>query len=455
MARKHARVSCSANHAWHLRGPLCWFTLQDAWGEIDRLHPPAAAPDGASGSEGSLEWRWMEVVWSRGLGHEHQQVRHACLLRFAVMCCALKYGCTMLALQWHAARSEAAQPQISCGMPPRARTALSVPFHFAKQVQRMVLPSFLGRHWDPARLAAVPAPFVLHTLLPAAGQALMWRGQGAAELQQGVAAWVGRYAAALAPKERRQLLLALLSLLAGGGSGGTRGSGAPAQQRPLVQTVVAALEAAAAQSQCQAGAAGAGAAGGSEEEEEAPQWQLLLLQRLQDASRQLSTAWGAGGPTGSFAASVCGSLLQLAASSGPLLPDSSGSRHAVVAAAAAWLQQLPLSLLLSGGPLHSQAVDWLGSSGREHLLPAFTACAEQYMGQGSGSSSGDGSRSSGGSSDGAGQPSWQQQADGLARLARLLAGSNGQGGGTAALSAADLSAAFGCWETTLSSLYRR
>ena len=208
----------------------------------------------------------------------------------------------------------------------------------------MVLSSFSSRQWDPVRLAAVPPSFVLHTLLPAAGQAHLWRGEGAEELQQGVAAWVGRYAAALAPMERRrQLLLALLGLLAGGGSG------APAQQRPLVQTLMGALEAA-AQSQSEAAAAGAGAAAGSQDEER--QWQLLLLQRLQEVTRQLNTAWGAGGPTGSFATSVCSSLLRLAASTGPLLPDSSGSSQAVFAAAAAWLQQLPLPLLLPGGQLH-------------------------------------------------------------------------------------------------------
>lgn len=66
----------------------CSLVLQDAWGEMDRLHPPAASPEagsqgssrdasGADASTGRLEWEWMGVVWSRGLTHEHQQARHA------------------------------------------------------------------------------------------------------------------------------------------------------------------------------------------------------------------------------------------------------------------------------------------------------------------------------------------------------------------------------------------
>ncbi|PRW33151.1 methyltransferase TARBP1 [Chlorella sorokiniana] len=118
--------------------------VKDAWGEIDRLHPPTGGPEGSGSegsSEGSLEWKWMEVVWSRGLAHEHQQV------------------------------------------------------------QRMVLSSFMSRRWEPAQLSAVPAGFVLHTLLPAAGQGHLWRGEGAAELQQalfGTSVAQGRSAAAAA-----------------------------------------------------------------------------------------------------------------------------------------------------------------------------------------------------------------------------------------------------------------
>ena len=307
----------------------------------------------------------------------------------------------------------------------------------------MVLSSFLGRRWEPAQLAAVPAAFVLHTLLPAAGQAHLWRGEDADELQHAVAAWVGRYAAAQPAQERRQLLLALLGLLAGGSSSSAGGSVPFIQQRPLVQTIMGALEAAAA-------AQTAGAPAGSPEG--GCHWQMVLLGRLQDATRQLSASWGAGGPTGSYAVSVCSSLLHVAAST------SSGSSSTALAAAAAWLQQLPLPLLLPGGPLHSAAVDWLGRAGRQQLQPALSVCAEQYMAQaGSGSSSSSNSSSGAGEAadqeTGKSQVSWRQHADGLARLAVLLTCSSAQAGPV--LTELDLEAAFSSWDATLGALYRR
>lgn len=319
----------------------------------------------------------------------------------------------------------------------------------AKQVQRMVLSSFLGRCWKPAQLAAVPAAFVLHSLLPAAGQAHLWRGDDAEELQHAVAAWVGRYAAAQPAQERRQLLLALLGLLADGGSSSSAGGSLPfIQQRPQVQTIMGALEAAAA-------AQTAGAPAGSPDA--GWQWQMVLLGRLQDATRQLSVSWGAGGPTGSYAVSVCSSLLHVAATTGPLLPNSAGSSSTALAAAAAWLQQLPLPLLLPGGPLHSAAVDWLGRAGRQQLQPALRVCAEQYMAQAAGSGSSSSSSSGAGEAadqeTGKSQASWRQHADGLARLAVLLTCSSAQAGPV--LTELDLEAAFSSWDATLSSLYRR
>ena len=393
----------------------------------------------------------MEVVWTRGLAHDHQQVRRACCA--ALFCVAeMPLGATAciawLPLHCMAARTPAVSSRLC--MPPIHLTTLTLSPH-AKQVQRMVLASFLGRHWEPAQLAAVPRAFVLHTLLPAAGQVHLWRGEGAEELQHDVAAWVGRYAAAQAAQEQQLLLLAMLGLLAADGGGSTGGSGAAVQQRPLVQTVVAALGAA-AQAQTAHADGGAGAGG----LEAGWQWQLLLLGRLQEATCQLSSSWGSGGPTGSYAVSTCGSLLPVAASTGRLHPDGHGSSHTALATAATWLQQLPLPLLLPGGSLHAPAVDWLGSAGRQQLLPALTACAQRFMEQGD---------SGGSSSSGAGAPadlvaeanqaSWQQQAGGLARLALLLTCSGSHTGSAPVLTEADLATAFASWDATLGSLYRR
>ena len=63
---------------------------QDAWGEVDRLHPPAAAAEtasaaaGAASAHGTLDWCWMEVVWTRALQHPHQQA--SCPLRHLPAC---------------------------------------------------------------------------------------------------------------------------------------------------------------------------------------------------------------------------------------------------------------------------------------------------------------------------------------------------------------------------------
>lgn len=299
----------------------------------------------------------------------------------------------------------------------------------------MALSSFLDRCWEQSRLAAVPVAFVLGTLLPAAGQAHLWRGEGADELQGGVAAWVGRYTASQPLRERRELLLAMLGLLAGGGS-------SAAQQWPLAQTVAGAL-AAAAQSLLPD-------AGPSSSPEEEQQWQLQFLQRLEEATRQLSATWGSGGPTGSYAMSICSSLLQVAACTVPLHAGG-GSSQLVLAAAATWLQQLPLALLLPGRALHAAAVGWLGSAERQELVPALAACVQQYMEQGASSSAAE----AGEAAAAANRASWQQQAGGLARLVVLVACSEAPAGSTPGLSTADLVMAFASWDAVLGSLYRR
>ena len=308
----------------------------------------------------------------------------------------------------------------------------------------MALSSFLERCWEQSRLAAVPPGFVLSTLLPAAGQGHLWRGEGAEELQRGVAGWVGRYAATQQPQERRQLLLTLLGLLTSGGGGGA------AQQRPLAQTVAGALAAAAEHLPDDAGAAAS-----SPEQEQ--QWQLQLLQRLQEATRQLSAGWGAGGPTGSYAVSTCSSLLQVAAATAPLHVGVSGGSQLVLSAAAAWLQQLPLVLLLPGGALHAAAVGWLGNADRQELVPALAACVQQYMEQGGSSSSSSSSAAAAAAeaAPAADRAGWQQQAGGLARLAALVACSEAEAGSAPRLSADDLAVAFASWDAVLSALYRR
>lgn len=370
--------ACSTCHACITQGcaepfylstsSLC--NLQDAWPEIDRLHPAAAGDGAAAGRGGSeaLDWPWLEALWTCGLRHEHQQV------------------------------------------------------------QRLVLHAFLGRSWSqeqqapaPTRLRDVPPAFVLHVLLPAAGQAYLWRGAGVAELQQGVAAWVGGYTAAQPAQAQRQLLLSLLDVLGGGCSGGG-GSGAAQQAalRPLAQTVAAALVAAAkSASQKHAGA----------------NEQLAFLERLQAATGGLSGSWGSGGATGSFAVSMCCSLMQAAASVVELAAAApAGSSQDVLTAAAAWLQQLPLMLLLPGGELHPTAASWLASADRQQLLPPLTSCVQSYM-EGSAVEAGE---------QPAAETGWQQQAGALARLALL-----------SALPPADLSAAFCSWTDTLEALYCR
>jgi hypothetical protein len=322
------------------------------------------------------------------------------------------------------------------------------------QVQRLVLGSFLGRQWEqqqsqnllevrerehPAtQLGSVPPVFVLQVLLPAAGQVHMWRGEGAAGLQHQTAAWVGCYAAAQRQQEQRQqLLLSLLQQLEGS-----------QLQRPLAQTLAAALMAA------------ADAVGDQEEQA----WQLLFLQHLQQATRSLSSSWGSGGSTGSYATSICSSLVQAAAAAVPAL-----SSAPLLAAGGAWLQQLPLPLLLPGGALHQAATGWVQAVGRQQQVPLLTSGVCSYIAHPDvlGSST-HGSTSALASVDAAATASaaaaaavaewncWQQQAGSLARLALLSASSGGGVAATAQLaSSADLGTAFASWTDTLGMLYRR
>jgi hypothetical protein len=323
------------------------------------------------------------------------------------------------------------------------------------QVQRLVLASFLSRHCEqqqgqedppqardqaeqPAKqpathLSSVPLPFVLQVLLPAAGQVHMWRGEVAADLQQQTAAWVGRYAAA--QRQQQQLLLSLLQQLEGS-----------QLQRPLAQTLAAALMAAAE-------------AVGEQGEQG---WQLLFLQHLQQATRSLSSSWGSGGSTGSYATNICRNLMQAAAAAEPALASAP-----LLAAGGAWLQQLPLPLLLPGGALHQAAAGWVQAAGRQQLTPLLARGVSDYIAQSGDVGSSDDSRTSDPASDDAAAAapaaavaaewnSWQQQAGSLARLVLLWA-SPGGGAATSARVApsADLDTAFASWTDTLGMLYRR
>lgn len=304
------------------------------------------------------------------------------------------------------------------------------------QARRLVLASFLGRAWPPPALASVSRSFVLGVLLPAAGDAHFYRGEGWEELQRGVAAWVGACARAQPAQERWQLLLDLLTC------------GSAASQRPLAQTVAAAL-------------AEAAVAAGADAGEQAAEQRLLFLRALREATQRLSFGWGSGGATGSFAVGVCGNLLQAAAAAAPLGPACAAGGtlgQATLQAAGAWLQQLPLSLLQPGGPLQHAAAAWVcGAAQRQQVLLLLGESVAGFV-QGSGSEPAEGA-----ADDAAAQwAAWQQQAGALARLALLL--SDGGGGeqeeGVAAphaaqLSPADLAAAFASWTDTLGALYRR
>lgn len=331
------------------------------------------------------------------------------------------------------------------------------------QVQRQVLSSFLDRSWQTEqqqqqqsvacgsmRLADVPQGFVLHSLLPAAGQAHMWRGEGAAELQQRLASWVGCYYAAQAlagPQRAQHLLLGLLSKLeTGAGS---------VQQRPFLQTLASALLAAAE------AAPAVDASGGD------AAWQLLFLQRLRQATCRLSGHWGS--PNSSHARSTCRSLLAAASAVVALpgdLPAQGGSGSSVdvqqlLAAAAVWLQELPLVLLLPGGELHRAAAAWVGAAGWQRVLPLLAGLVLVHM-DGDPLAPGEHAAEAGGDRHQAsdGWTEWQRQAAGLACLAMLLAsGSDGAtAGGPAAAtqpSADELAAAFVDWSEVLGVLYRR
>lgn len=339
------------------------------------------------------------------------------------------------------------------------------------QVQRQVLSSYLNRSWQAdhrhqqqqtgaggVSLADVPQGFVLLTLLPAAGQAHMWRGEGSAQLQKRLAAWVGCYAAAQAragPQQAQQLLLGLLAGL-------ESGAGSGQQQRPLVQTLAAALQAAAQ-------ATGAGAAGSSD----AARY-LLFLRRLQQATGRLSTHWGS--TNSSHACSTCRSLLAAAAAVVALPPQNRAAWGAeasgvssgdvqLLAAAAAWLQELPLALLLPGGELHFEASAWVGSGGWQRKLPLLAACVQDFMtGEPLGLEEHAAEEDNSTLPQAAdGWADWQRQSAGLACMAMLLAAGGDCAGGprgagtaeAAQMSVAQLGAAFAGWSEVLGVLYRR
>lgn len=325
------------------------------------------------------------------------------------------------------------------------------------QVQRLVLESFLGWRWhvegqgaeaaagQPSLLADVPTPFVLEVLLPAAGQAHMWRGEGAAALQQQVSAWVGRYsAAALGQEQQRQLLIALLDQL-GGAAGGSQQK---QQQvlRPLAQTVAAALVAS-SQAVAAATAAARPTDGSSSEERQAHEWRLLFLQRLQRATASLSSSWGSEGASSAYAADMCSSLVQAAAAAVPLSDirgddDSSGSgSRTLLLAIGTWLSQLPLPLLLPGGALHLPAAHWLQAGGQQQRLATLASCVRDYL-------------AAAAAPDAAPRDGWEVQAGGLAQLALLLA-SPGSSAGSDATPPDHLAPALSSWANTLGMIHRR
>lgn len=46
---------------------------QEGWVEIESLVAPAAKGDGQAADGCQLGWAWLEVLWRRGLQHEHHQ----------------------------------------------------------------------------------------------------------------------------------------------------------------------------------------------------------------------------------------------------------------------------------------------------------------------------------------------------------------------------------------------
>jgi hypothetical protein len=350
-------------------------------------------------------------------------------------------------------------------------TALAAPAAASPlQVQRAVLASFLSCPWQPRvqqqqaagldsdaraplQLAHVPHAFVLQALLPAAGQAAAWRDDGAAALQQGVAAWVGGYAAALAQHDQRELLLGLLGLLAG--------SPQTSQQERLVQRPLAQTAAAAVAAAAEAAAAASWQAGHGVKR------RLELLRHLRQATQGLGSNWGSGGASGAYAASVCGHLLQAAAALAPLAAADPERRRALLEAAAAWLHQLPAPLVLPGGELHGAAAGWLQAAGQQQLLRDLRCCVEGYLaGSGAPGNGAAAAQSAAGAGD---WNSWQEAAGSLARLTVLAAstpgggvgaaagavGSGGAGAAPADVAAADVAAALSSLTDALSLLHRR
>lgn len=452
---------------------------------MDRLLPPVPSQEvqgppfaPAAGSSCGLGWPWLEVLWTRGLQHEHQQVgwpklcgcrthkpvslsvelNHPLLSRLSRLSSCATVGCIA---------------NVIVSNPPLLPRCL---IHL--QVQRAVLESFLSRCWQgpqqqqevagsgaeaqagaspsPLLLAAVPQDFVLTVLLPAAGQAHLWRGNDVTTLQRDVAAWVGQYTAAIDPTLQQQLLLALCTLLAS--------RSGPTQQRqrqllrPFAQTAAAALAAAAqnlVDSSCDP-------SGGTSFGEGQPyqQWQALFLTRLQEATAGLGFSWGCG----TYAAEMCSSLLQAAAAVAPMTTSSSDASQALLPAIGAWLQQVPLPLLLPGGALWDRAAGWLAAGRQQQQLTALGRCIKQWQNAAVAASAGSSCAATGAEE----WQAWEQQASGFARLALLLASlpatdissadatsAASQAGGKPLLSVANIAVAMAPWQQKLEQLYRR
>ena len=325
-----------------------------------------------------------------------------------------------------------------------------------------MLSNFLSRRWDsqqqqrqqqqqqqqqqqglPApRLADVPPTFVLCTLLPAAGQAHMWRGEAGCELQGQVAAWVARYVAAQQPQQAQRLLLELLDHLAASGS-------SVQPQRPLAQTFARALAAGAeaAAFVCEQQPAGSSSSSGSSQPQW--QWQLRFLEGMQRATASLGSSWGGGSSGYSFALDISTHLLGAAAAvvqlpAGAIGP---GSQAQLLAAGGAWLKQLLLAAVLPGGALHLKAAAWVRQLAGEQPAQLLATCVRHHM-----------APPAVGASSAAAVPDWegwQQQAGGLARLALLLTAGGDEAAPAPTLAPADLTTAFSSWSDTLCMLYRR
>lgn len=101
--RSHTSCLSTAHTLTHLPLPLLSSCVpQDGWAEIDGLHPPASAGAGSAESTGAApagvggspcSWAWLQVVWSRGLTHQHLQASNVACRTAADSCRSLLLCC--------------------------------------------------------------------------------------------------------------------------------------------------------------------------------------------------------------------------------------------------------------------------------------------------------------------------------------------------------------------------